>query len=489
MSNFLSSFFEDRGYLNQCTDLPGLKEIFDEDKKITAYIGFDCTASSLHIGSLVQIMILRALQKFGHQAIVVLGDATTMVGDPSGKDKTRKMLDKDGIQANVEGIKKSISRFLIPSGHNSVYCKEMKEVIFVKNSEWLNSLNYIEFLREIGVHFSINNMLNFESVKLRLEREQHLSFLEFNYLLLQAYDFFELYKRYNCNVQIGGSDQWGNIVSGIDLARRKGVKGNLFALTTPLITSASGVKMGKTESGAIWLNPDECSDFDYYQYFRNVDDRDVGRWLRLFTSVDISEIEKLEKLSGKEINDAKEVLAKSALLLRCTGYESLLTIEELSKMSAIKVGEYIRNIPSCCLGDCLYLYSGIEAHKELKFITDIGELVKIKNEIIATLSKQLFDDDSTISFISNIDSTVGLIPEYFVKKSIIKDGVFFTKLFNSLGMVDSIGKVKRLISSGGVYINGDRISDVQQLVSINDFQDGIMNVSLGKKKQFILKLN
>ena len=296
--------FEKRGYFSQCTDRQGLEELMAKSK-IKAYIGFDCTAPSLHVGSLMQIMCLRLLQKYGHQPIVLLGGGTTLVGDPSGKEETRKILSKKEIDKNVKSIENVFKIFLKSKNPKT-------KPIFVNNYSWLSKLNYINFLREVGKHFTVNKMLTFESVKLRLEREQSLSYMEFNYMMLQAYDFFELSNRYKCNLQIGGSDQWGNIVNGTDLIRRKEKKQS-FGLTTPLITLASGVKMGKTEKGAIWLNKKMLSPYDYWQFWRNTDDKDVVNFLKLFTDLEIEKIDKLK--NSQNINELKIVLANEATTL------------------------------------------------------------------------------------------------------------------------------------------------------------------------------
>ena len=303
-SEFLN-FINERGFLNQISDAEGLDKSF-MNKGVSAYIGFDCTAPSLHIGSLIQIMLLKHLQDFGHNPIVLVGGGTSKVGDPSLKDKSRSLLEEKEIRNNLNGIKKTFGRFI-----------DLKKTgtVVVDNNEWLGSLNYIDFLREVGSNFSVNRMLSFDSVKLRLEREQPLSFLEFNYMVMQGYDFYELNKRYKCILQMGGSDQWGNIVCGIDLARRlSGV--NLFGLTTPLLTTSSGQKMGKTENGAIWLNYDKDAishsthPRDFWNYWRDKTDNNlVGPWMRLFTSLSLKEISEYEKLQGEEIEFAKEVLA------------------------------------------------------------------------------------------------------------------------------------------------------------------------------------
>ena len=298
-SSFISEFKE-REYFNQCTNLEELEKLMNTNK-ISAYIGFDCTAQSLHVGSLLQIMCLRMLQKYGHKPIVLLGGGTTMIGDPSGKEETRKILTESDIKKNINSIKKVFSIFLDNKNTKT-------KPIFVNNIKWLGKLNYIKFLREIGKHFTINKMLSFDSVKLRLEREQSLSYMEFNYMILQAYDFLELNKKNNCVVQIGGSDQWGNIVNGVELIKRYSSK-QVYGLTTPLITLASGAKMGKTEKGAIWLDKKLLSPYDYWQFWRNTDDRDVIKFLKMFTDKKISEI---EEIKNRDINELKIILANEA---------------------------------------------------------------------------------------------------------------------------------------------------------------------------------
>ncbi len=294
--------FEKRGYFSQCTDRSGLDELMSKGK-IKAYIGFDCTAPSLHVGSLMQIMCLRLLQKYGHQPIVLLGGGTTLIGDPSGKEETRKILSKKEIDKNIKSIEDVFKIFLKSKNSKT-------KPIFVNNYSWLSKLNYINFLREIGKHFTVNKMLTFDSVKLRLEREQSLSYMEFNYMMLQAYDFFELHKRHKCILQIGGSDQWGNIVNGTDLIKRKEKK-LAYGLTTPLLTLASGAKMGKTEKGAIWLNKKMLSPYDYWQFWRNTDDKDVINFLKLFTDIDLEQIESPIS-SNQNINKLKVLLANKA---------------------------------------------------------------------------------------------------------------------------------------------------------------------------------
>ena len=299
MNNFLKEF-KNRGYFYQCTNEKELSNLL-KNKKIKAYIGFDCTAESLHVGSLLQIMCLKLLQKHGHQPIVLLGGGTTRIGDPSGKDKTRTILNESIIEENIKNIEKILKKFLDTN-------KKSIKPIFVNNYKWLKDLNYISFLRDIGKHFTLNKMLSFDSVKLRLEREQSLSYMEFNYMILQAYDFLELNKNENCDLQIGGSDQWGNIVNGVDLIKRH-LNKQVFGLTTPLITLASGAKMGKTETGAVWLDNKILSSYDYWQFWRNTDDRDVLKFINMFTELEIEEIKKIEK---KDINNLKIILANNA---------------------------------------------------------------------------------------------------------------------------------------------------------------------------------
>ncbi|AAZ21554.1 tyrosine--tRNA ligase [Candidatus Pelagibacter communis] len=299
MNKFLKEF-KDRGFFYQCTGEENLSQLLDKEK-IRAYIGFDCTAESLHVGSLLQIMCLRLLQKHGHQPIVLLGGGTTRIGDPSGKDKTRTILSEDEIEKNINNIEKILKNFLDDKDPET-------KPIFVNNYTWLKNLNYISFLRDVGKHFTINKMLSFDSVKIRLEREQSLSYMEFNYMILQAYDFLELNKKEKCMLQIGGSDQWGNIVNGVDLIKRYS-NNHVYGLTTPLITLASGAKMGKTESGAVWLDKKFLSSYDYWQFWRNIDDRDVLKFLKIFTDINVDEI---ENIKDDNINELKILLANKA---------------------------------------------------------------------------------------------------------------------------------------------------------------------------------
>jgi tyrosyl-tRNA synthetase len=324
MSSFSSSFMKtmnDRGFIHQVTDAAELDGTMNK-KAITAYIGFDCTADSLHVGSLVQIMMLRHLQKSGHKPIVLMGGGTTKVGDPSGKDDMRQLLSDEDIERNKNGIRQIFEKYL-------TFGDGPSDAVMCDNDEWLSGLQYIPFLRKYGRHFSVNRMLSFDSVKLRLEREQPLSFLEFNYMILQAYDFLELRRRYGCALQMGGSDQWGNIVNGVELARRVDQQ-TIYGLTTPLVTTASGAKMGKTAQGAIWLNADRLSAYDFWQFWRNTDDGDVGKFLRLFTELPLEEIQRLESLKGSALNDAKKILADEATKL-CHGEAAALEAAETAR--------------------------------------------------------------------------------------------------------------------------------------------------------------
>jgi tyrosyl-tRNA synthetase len=306
MSAYKSDFLNvlaNRGFIHQVSEPEALDALLNS-KRITAYIGFDCTAPSLHIGHLVVIMMLYWLQRTGHRPIALMGGGTTRVGDPSGKDESRRLLTDEMITTNLTGIRAIFSKFL-------KFGNAPGDAIMANNADWLNTLNYIDFLRDVGRHFSVNRMLAFDSVKMRLDRQQELSFLEFNYMILQAYDFVEIHKRTGCVLQMGASDQWGNIINGIDLGRRM-LNAQLFALTAPLITTAAGAKMGKSASGAVWLNPDLLSPYDYWQYLRNTEDADVARFLKLFTVLPLDEIARLAALRGQEINEAKKVLATEA---------------------------------------------------------------------------------------------------------------------------------------------------------------------------------
>jgi tyrosyl-tRNA synthetase len=393
MNKFLKEF-KDRGFFYQCTNEVELSKLLDKEK-INGYIGFDCTAESLHVGSLLQIMCLRLLQKHGHRPIVLLGGGTTRIGDPSGKDKTRTILSEEEIEKNIKNIEKILKNFLD--------IKDPKtKPIFVNNYSWLKSLNYISFLRDIGKHFTINKMLSFDSVKTRLEREQSLSYMEFNYMILQAYDFLELNKKENCVLQMGGSDQWGNIVNGVDLIKRYSNK-QAYGLTTPLITLASGAKMGKTESGAVWLDKKFLSPYDYWQFWRNIDDRDVLKFLKIFTDLEVDEI---EKNKNNNINELKILLAnKTTEMLH--GLQEAKKSEETAKQTFTDnlMGE---NLPSISINEKelkekitltdLIVLSKLESSKsEIRRLIK-GNGVKINNQVIADeksiITKDLFQDKS-----------------------------------------------------------------------------------------------
>jgi tyrosyl-tRNA synthetase len=333
-SDFMRVMIE-RGYLHQCSDLDGL-DAKAHSGDLVAYIGFDCTAPSLHVGSLLPIMMLHWLQKTGGKPIALMGGGTTRVGDPSGKDESRQLLPIDTIEANKAGIRKIFVKFL-------TFGDGKTDAIMPDNAEWLTKLNYIDFLRDVGRHFSVNRMLAMDSVRMRIERDQEMSFIEFNYMCLQAYDFVELNRRFGCVLQMGGSDQWGNIVTGIDLGRRMGTQ-QLYALTTPLLTTASGAKMGKTAAGAVWLDETLLPPFEYWQFWRNTEDRDVGRFLRLFTELPLDEITRLESLEGADINEAKKVLANEATTL-VHGREAAARAAEAARQT-FEQGKVAENLPT-----------------------------------------------------------------------------------------------------------------------------------------------
>ena len=365
-SDFLKILTE-RGYMHQATNLEGLDERANE-QFISGYIGFDCTANSLHVGSLVQIMMLRLLQRTGHKPIVVMGGGTTKVGDPSGKDEARPLLSDADIEENKKGIKSIFEKYL-------TFGDGPTDAIMVDNADWLDELSYIKFLRDYGAHFSINRMMGMESVKLRLDREQNLSFLEFNYAILQAYDFLELRRRYGCDLQMGGSDQWGNIVTGIDLTRRVDSQ-EIFGITSPLITTASGAKMGKTAGGAVWLNEERLSAFDFWQFWRNTEDADVGRFLRLFTELPLDEIERLESLEGAEINQAKIILANEATRL-CHGEEAAKASEATATQTFAQ-GQMSDGLPQFAMSaDQAYGLSVLDAFVTAELAASKGEIRRL----------------------------------------------------------------------------------------------------------------
>ena len=423
-----------RGYLHQCTDLEAL-DAAAASGRITGYIGFDATADSLHVGSLIPIMLLRHLQRAGHRPVVLMGGGTTKVGDPSGKDKSRQLLSNDQIAANIAGIRRVFERFLDFDGDGA---------LMTDNSEWLDTLRYIPFLREYGRHFSVNRMLGFESVKQRLDREQPLSFLEFNYMVLQAYDFLELGRRYGCHLQMGGSDQWGNIVCGVELGRRAAGL-DLYGLTSPLLTTASGAKMGKTADGAVWLNPDRVSPYEYWQYWRNSEDADVGRFLRLFTELSLDEVARLEALDGAEINEAKAILATEATAL-CHGREAARAAAETARRTF-----------------------GRSAGTP----TDVVELQGQPIEATATLRQATL--------------TVGL-PSIEIPRSRLDEGVPVYDLLREAGLAKSNSEARRLIRGGGARVNDKPVRDETGTVGPGDLTgEGAVKLSAGRKRHALVR--
>ena len=399
MSEYTSSFLRvmsERNFIHQVTDWKSLDALLSE-KNMVAYIGFDCTADSLHVGSLVQIMMLRYFQKCGHRPIVLMGGGTTKVGDPSGKDDARQLLNDNEIEKNKQGIKTVFEKYLNFGDGPS-------DAIMCDNDEWLSGLEYVQFLRDYGRHFSVNRMLSFDSVKLRLDREQPLSFLEFNYMILQAYDFLELSRRFDCSLQMGGSDQWGNIVNGVELARRIDQK-SVFGLTTPLVTTASGAKMGKSAQGAIWLNSDRLSPYDFWQYWRNTEDEDVDRFLKLFTELPLDEIARLSALKGNELNEAKKILAHQVTQL-CHGRDAANSVAE-SARKTFEEGSIGQDLPFIIINkndleDGVWV---IEAMRKLALIQSNGEGrrlianggVRVNDTVINDPEKQLNVSDISIS--------------------------------------------------------------------------------------------
>ena len=409
MNKFLTEF-KKRGFFYQCTGEEDLSKLLDK-KKISAYIGFDCTAESLHVGSLLQIMCLRLLQKHGHRPIVLLGGGTTRIGDPSGKDKTRTILSEDEIEKNINNIKKILENFLDNKDQKT-------KPIFVNNYSWLKNLNYISFLRDIGKHFTINKMLSFDSVKTRLEREQSLSYMEFNYMILQAYDFLELNKKENCMLQIGGSDQWGNIVNGVELIKRYS-NIHVYGLTTPLITLASGTKMGKTESGAVWLDKRFLPAYDYWQFWRNIDDRDVLKFLKIFTDIDFDEI---EKIKNNDINELKILLANKATTM---------------------------------------LHGELEA----------------KNS--EETAKQTFTNNSLGDN----------LPSVSINQNQLKDKITLVDLIILSKLESSKSEIRRLIKGSGIRINNQITINEKLIITDELFKDGLIKLSLGKKKHIKIELS
>jgi len=397
MTSFRSTLMrslDERGYIHQVTDAEAL-DALAEKEVVPGYIGFDATAPSLHVGSLVQIMLLRRLQQAGHKPIVLMGGGTTKVGDPSGKDESRKLLTTEEIDANIAGIRRVFERFL-------TFGDGPSDAVMMNNAEWLDGLQYIDFLREIGRHFTINRMLNFESVKLRLDREQPMTFLEFNYMILQAYDFYELWLRKGCRLQLGGSDQWGNILNGTDLTRRLGGV-ELYGLTTPLITTADGAKMGKTAAGAVWLSEELLSPYDYWQFWRNTQDADVGKFLRLFTDLPLEEIKRLKGLPGQEINQAKIVLATEATAM-LHGREAADTAAETAQTTFAEGGSSA-NLPTLGTGATI---SVLEALAGLGFCSSNGEAKRKIAEGAIRIDDKVISDPSLIIEVRNNPVKVSL---------------------------------------------------------------------------------
>jgi tyrosyl-tRNA synthetase len=415
MSAYKSDFLNilaNRGFIHQVSE-PDALDSLAKAGKITGYIGFDCTAASLHVGSLLPIMMLHWMQQTGHRPIALMGGGTTRVGDPSGKDESRRILTDADIAQNLASIQEVFSKFLkFGSGRG--------DALMANNAGWLNTLNYIDFLRDVGRHFSVNRMLSFDSVKMRLDRQQELSFLEFNYMILQAYDFVELHKREKCVLQMGGSDQWGNIVNGIDLGRRM-ANAQLFALTSPLITTSSGAKMGKTAAGAVWLDAGMVSPYDYWQYWRNTEDGDVSRFLKLFTVMPLDEIERLAALKGQEINEAKKVLATEATAL---------------------------------------LHGRAAA-----------------NDAAATASSTFEKGETSLA-----------LPTVAISRTDLGAGIGVLSAFVTAGLAASNGEVRRAIASNAVAVNDARIADDKHVIRDSDLSaDGVIKLSLGKKKHVLLK--
>jgi len=433
MSAYKSEFLNvlsERGFINQVSE-PEALDALAHSSTITAYIGFDCTAPSLHVGSLLPIMMLRWLQKTGHKPIALMGGGTTRVGDPSGKDESRRLLTDDAIKENLKSIRKTFRRFL----H---FGKGPNDAVMANNAIWLNKLNYVDFLRDIGRHFSINRMLAFDSVKLRLERQHELSFLEFNYMILQAYDFVELFRRHGCVLQMGGSDQWGNIVSGIDLGRRLH-KAQLFALTSPLLTTASGAKMGKTEAGAVWLNADQVSPYEYWQYWRDTEDADVGRFLKLFTELPLDEIARLAALKGAEINEAKKILATEAT--------TLLHLSTAAKKAAATARRTF----------------------EPRTVVRVGSsLPTIEQRAVVRVGSSL--------------------PTIELPRAELKAGIGVLAAFVKAGLAASNGEVRRAIANNAIMINDVRVTSIEAVIDDSDVTtDDVIKLSLGRKRHVLLK--
>jgi tyrosyl-tRNA synthetase len=414
MSAYKSDFLHtlaSRGFIHQVSE-PDALDALAKSARVTGYIGFDCTAASLHVGSLLPIMMLYWMQQTGHRPIALMGGGTTRVGDPSGKDESRRLLTDEMIAGNLKGIKAVFAKFLtFGTGPN--------DAVMANNADWLNDLNYIDFLRDVGRHFSVNRMLAFDSVKLRLDRQQELSFLEFNYMILQAYDFVELYKRYGNVLQMGGSDQWGNIVSGIDLGRRM-MNAQLFALTAPLITTSSGAKMGKTAAGAVWLDPEMVSPYDYWQYWRNAEDGDVARFLKLFTTLPLEEIGRLAALRNQELNEAKKVLATEATAL----------------------------------------VHGRQAAEQA-----------------AETARRTFEEGALAETLPTVE----------IPRAELDSGIGVLSAAMRAGLVSSTSEARRQIKGGGLKVNDATVTDEKMLLTTADLVEGVIKLSLGRKRHVLLR--
>ncbi|MEP0696665.1 MAG: tyrosine--tRNA ligase [Nitratireductor sp.] len=414
MSAFKSDFLRtlsERGFIHQLSDETGLDELFASET-VTAYIGFDPTAPSLHAGGLIQIMMLHWMQKTGHRPIALMGGGTGMIGDPSFKDEARKLMTPETIADNIAGIKRVFANYL-------TFGDGPREAMMVDNADWLLDINYVEFLRDVGRHFSVNRMLAFDSVKTRLDREQSLSFLEFNYMILQAYDFVELNRRFGCRLQMGGSDQWGNIINGIDLGHRMGTP-QLYALTSPLLTTSSGAKMGKSADGAVWLNPDMLGAYEFWQYWRNTEDADVGRFLKLYTTLPLDEIARLEALGGAEINEAKKILATEVTAM-LHGREPAGTAAETARKT--------------------------------------------------------FEEGAMAATLPTIEIAAAALGE----------GCGLLSLLVQAGLAGSNGEARRHVKGGAVKVNDDPVADERRVVGEPDLRDGVVKLSVGRKKHVLVR--
>ena len=447
MANLIDILYE-RGFIEKTTHDDELVEYFGQGH-ITGYIGFDPTASSLHIGSLVPIMSLAHMQKHGHRPIALIGGGTGLVGDPSGKTETRKLLTPEIVEHNALEIEKQLSRFIDFS---------KGKALILNNADWLTELRYIPFLRDIGRHFSVNRMIKAESYKMRLESEEGLNFVEFNYMLLQAYDFLNLFDNHGCRLQMGGSDQWGNIISGIELVRKMR-RETVFGITFPLITTSSGAKMGKTAKGAVWLDSERTSPYEYYQYWINTDDRDVVRFLSLFTFLPMVEIKKIEKLSGTDLNSAKTILAFEATLIAHGEKEAL----EAHHAAQNRFGP--RLVP-----------------KEILFSSSIPRNGMLREDISANITVVL--PPMRVEAIATVDST----PSSYIDEDQLKAGIPAFKLYHRVGLANSGGAARRLIAQGGAYLNGERLESFDYLITDGDADNMEILLRAGKKRFHKIKI-